>query len=64
MGLSRSGSMEAVLKLPAKQQIQGPPLLPRFAVLSFSLTEGANLAWIWINDKTCVFITKINGHVQ
>ena len=47
VGLSQSGSMGAVLQLPAKQQIWGaqlPLMLASFTVLSFSLTEGANLA--------------------
>ena len=71
MGILRSGSMEALLQLLAKQQVQGPQLMlascpaSKSLFFPFSLTEGANLGWIWRSGQEHVFVTQwvwFDGH--
>ena len=67
VGPPRSGGMEAVLWLPAKQQVRGPQPSPGTclmqipaseSLLFFSLTEEANSGWIWRNSQTHVLMTE------
>ena len=68
VGPLQSGGMEAVVWLPAKQQVRGsqPPPGACFMQISasesllflFSLTEGANFGRIWRSGQTRMLVTE------
>ena len=64
VGPPQSGGMEAVVWLPAKQQVRGPGacfmqiLGSELLLFLISLTEGANTGPIWRSGQICVLVTE------